>query len=140
MRPRGTQANVGAPLRVYWTHGGSYNLAMSSRSPRTALFPCTLLFSLFMFSGPLSAAADELQIDIANRGLGQEVVITQGDREWFMMIEVTPENTVIIKQEKDHDQYLVDESETHDRPLAPSEVEGAINDYVNSVKTRASKP
>ena len=57
-----------------------------------------------------------------------------------MMVEVTPENTVIIRQEKDHDQYLVDESETHDRPLAQSEVDGAINDYVNSVKARVSKP
>lgn len=99
-----------------------------------------LCFSVFIPSGLISAASDELQIDISNKGLGKEVVITQGAREWFMMVEVTPENTVIIRQEKDHDQYLVDESETHDRPLAPSEVDGAINDYVNSVKARASKP
>jgi hypothetical protein len=89
---------------------------------------------------PVSAAADELQIEITKKGLGKEVVITQGSREWFMLVEVTPENTVIVRQEKDHDKYLVDESETHDRPLAPIEVDGAITDYVNSVKARVQNP
>jgi hypothetical protein len=86
-----------------------------------------------------SASSEDLRIEINKKGLGKEVVITQGTREWFMMVEVTPENTVIVRQEKDHDQYLVDESETHDRPLAPVEVDAAINDYVNSVKARAAK-
>ena len=113
---------------------------MRTTSRRAILLPYLLCFSVFIPSGLISAATDELQIDISNKGLGTEVVITQGAREWFMMVEVTPENTVIIRQEKDHDQYLVDESETHDRPLTPSEVDGAINDYVNSVRARASKP
>lgn len=85
------------------------------------------------------ASSEDLHIEINKKGLGKEVVITQGTREWFMMVEVTPENTVIVRQEKDQDQYLVDESETHDRPLAPVEVDAAINDYVNSVKARAAK-
>ncbi|MEC4890511.1 MAG: hypothetical protein RI101_10665 [Nitrospira sp.] len=87
----------------------------------------------------LAAETDELQIEVAKKGLGKEVVITQGAREWFLMIEVTPENTVIVRQEKDHDKYLVDESETHDRPLAAVEVDAAIADYINSVKARAKK-
>ncbi len=91
-------------------------------------------------SAPVSAAADELQIAISKKGLGKEVVITQGAREWFMLVEVTPENTVIVRQEKDRDQYVLDESETHDRPLAPVEVDAAINDYINSVKARVPKP
>ena len=85
------------------------------------------------------AASDDLQIAISKKGLGKEVVITQGVREWFMLVEVTPENTVIVRQEKDRDQYVVDESETHDRPLAPVEVDAAINDYINSVKARVPK-
>jgi hypothetical protein len=86
------------------------------------------------------AVADDLQIAVSKKGLGKEVVITQGAREWFMLVEVTPENTVIVRQEKDRDQYVLDESETHDRPLAPVEVDAAINDYINSVKARAPKP
>jgi hypothetical protein len=80
---------------------------------------------------------DNLQIEIAKKGLGKEVVITRGTQEWFMMIEVTPENTVVVRQEKDGTRYLVDESETHDRPLTVAEVDAAIADYINSVKTRA---
>ncbi len=81
----------------------------------------------------------ELQIEIQKRGSGKQVVISQGAKEWFMLIEVTPENAVILKQEKDHDRYLVDESETHDRTMTTDEVDAAIRDYVNSVKTRARK-
>ena len=85
------------------------------------------------------SASDDLHIEITKKGLGKEVVITQGAREWFMLIEVTPENSVVLRQEKVHDKYLVDESETHDRPMTAGEVDAAITDYVNSVKTRAIK-
>jgi hypothetical protein len=83
---------------------------------------------------------DTFQVEVVKKGLGKEVIITQGTQEWFMMIEVTPENTVVVRQEKDHDRYLVDESETHDRPMTAGEVDAAISDYINSVKTRAKKP
>ena len=103
-----------------------------------------LLLLILIAGGPvpcraLAAESDELQVEITKKGLGKEVVITQGAKEWFMLIEVTPENTVVVRQEKDHDKYLVDESETHDRPLVPAEVDAAIADYINSVKARAKK-
>ena len=85
------------------------------------------------------SASDNLHVEIKKKGLGKEVIITQGAREWFMLIEVTPENSVILRQEKEHETYLVDESETHDRPMTPGEVDAAITDYVNSVKTRATR-
>ncbi len=84
-------------------------------------------------------ASEDLHIEITKKGLGKEVVITQGAREWFMLIEVTPENSVVLRQEKEQDKYLVDESETHDRPMTTGEVDAAITDYINSVKTRATK-
>lgn len=83
--------------------------------------------------------AEDLQIEITRKGAGKQVVISQGAKEWFMLIDVTPENAVILKQEKDHDRYIVDESETNDRPMTPEEVEAAITDYVNSVRARAQK-
>jgi hypothetical protein len=109
--------------------------------------PAIHLFTILSLALALCAtghAADlstdnDLQIEMSKKGLGKEVVITRGAEEWFMMIEVTPENTVVVRQEKDHDRYLVDESETHDRPMTAGEVDAAISDYVNSVKTRARK-
>ena len=116
---------------------------MSPRSP-IALRIGTLLGVAGLGIGLLTCpaqvgAADALHIEITKKGLGKEVVITKGSREWFMLIEVTPENSVILRQEKDHDHYLVDQSETHDRPMTAGEVDAAITDYVNSVKSRTAK-
>ena len=122
----------------------SYNLStMSRRSPLT-LWISTLLGIAVLGVGLLTSpssiyASDDLHIEITKKGLGKEVVITQGAREWFMLIEVTSENSVVLRQEKKHGTYLVDESETHDRPMTTGEVDAAITDYVNSVKTRAKK-
>jgi hypothetical protein len=77
-----------------------------------------------------------LQIDVTKIGLGKEVVITKGSKEWFMRVEVTPENSVVVRQEKEGERYLLDESETHDRSMTAAEVDAAIADFVNSVKTR----
>lgn len=108
------------------------------------LLVSTLLGIAFLGLGLLTtpssaSASDDLQIEITKKGLGKEVVITQGAREWFMLIEVTPENSVVLRQEKEQDKYLVDESETHDRPMTTGEVDAAITDYINSVKARATK-
>ncbi len=115
---------------------------MSHHSPFTVRFGSLLRIALGMGLLALPAsvlAADELHVEITKKGLGKEVVITQGAREWFMLIEVTPENSVVIRQEKEQDKYLVDESETHDRPMTTGEVDAAIADYINSVKARATK-
>lgn len=88
---------------------------------------------------PVSAAEEELKVDVVKKGLGKEVLIRKGNKEWFMMIEVTPENTVVVRQEKQNETYLVDESETHDRSMTPGEVDTAIEDFINSVKTRVKK-
>ena len=122
----------------------SYNRStMSRRSPLTLRISTLLgiaVLGVGLFTIPSSVwASDDLHIEITKKGLGKEVVITQGAREWFMLIEVTPENSVVLRQEKEHDMYLVDESETHDRPMTVGEVDAALTDYVNSVKARATK-
>jgi hypothetical protein len=87
----------------------------------------------------LVAADEDLQVEVMKKGLGKEVSIKKGTKEWFMLVEVTPENTVVIRQEKDNETYLVDESETHDRPLTSAEVDTVIDDFINSVKTQAKR-
>lgn len=114
------------------------------RLPKRHAVGCVLVLAGSLFGlQPTRAeerpADEELHIEIVKKGIGKQVVITQRSREWFMMVEVTPENTVVIRQEKDGDRYLVDESETHDRPLTPGEVDAAVADYVNSVKARVKR-
>lgn len=88
--------------------------------------------------GPAEAQSPggDYHVEVSKKGLGKEAVIKKGDKEWFMMIEVTPENTVIIRQEKEKDVYLVDESETHDRAMTGEEVNAAIEAFVNGVKSQ----
>lgn len=127
---------------------------MNSRThcPRKPLRLTILLVILLCFSrsglSPAGAtdpaqspagSEEGLQIEVTKKGLGKEVTIRKSGKEWYMLIEVTPENTVVVRQEKDGDKYLVDESETHDRSLTKEEVDGAIADYVNSVKTQVKK-
>ena len=103
-----------------------------------------LITALAFMIGPVwppavSAGEEELKIEITKKGLGKEVTIRKGNKEWFMMIEVTPENTVIVRQEKQNETYLVDESETHDRSMTPGEVDAAIEDFIGSVKIQVKK-
>ena len=110
-------------------------------SRHLAIFGLILGLSTAGVIAPEAAAADavvesDLQIDITKIGLGKEVVMTQGKKEWFMRVEVTPENSVIVRQEKQGERYLLDESEMHDRAMTPAEVDAAINDFINSVKTK----
>ena len=90
-------------------------------------------------AGSSPGSEESLQIEVMKKGLGKEVSIRQGAKEWFMLVEVTPENTVVIRQEKDNEAYLVDESETHDRSLTTTEVDTVIDDFINSVKTRLKR-
>lgn len=112
---------------------------------RRGVLPALFCLGLLIAGWPgdlppaVGASQDELQVDVRERGLGKEVTIRQGAKEWFMLIEVTPDNTIILRQEKEHDTYLVDESETHDRAFSDAEVDTAIRDYINSVKHQVKK-
>lgn len=84
-----------------------------------------------------AASGDELLVEVHKKGVGKEAVIHKGNKEWYMLVEVAEGTTVIIRQEKDGEIYLLDESETHDRALSGPEIDGVIEDFINSVKTRA---
>ncbi len=115
---------------------------MASSTRRRKQFMWLPLMGVLLLSAPvpaIAAADEDLEVEITKKGLGKEVVIKQGPKEWFMLVEVTPENTVVLRQEKVNETYLVDESETHDRAMSSSEVDTAIADYVNSVKARVNR-
>jgi hypothetical protein len=111
---------------------------MSRVARRLLALPAAMLILAFVWAAPARSADSpgDYQVEVTKKGLGKEAVVRKGDKEWFMMIEVTPENTVIIRQEKDKDVYLVDESETHDRAMTADEVNAAIDAFVTGVKSQ----
>lgn len=101
--------------------------------------------ALMLSAGSLSALAEAPQangapeVEINKKGLGKEAIVRNGAHEWYMLVEVTPDNTVIVRQHKQGETYLVDESETHDRPFLSQEVDDAIRDFVSSAKAEAAQ-
>ena len=131
--------------------GSDTNCTWTTFACVTLMVPAFVLISL-PWTTPASAtepapppatasppASQELQVEVTKKGLGKEVSIKRGNKEWFMLIEVTPENTVVVRQEKENETYLLDESETHDRPMTKGEVDVAIEDFINSVKTQVKR-
>jgi hypothetical protein len=114
-------------------NGGVARFALS-----LLFWSCSLIPTFIMAQSP--SGHEELQIEITKIGLGKEVVMTEGSMEWFMRVEVTPENTVVVRQEKQGERYLIDESETHDRSMTAVEVDAAITDFINHVKVKRQKP
>jgi hypothetical protein len=111
-------------------------VATSILCVESLLLPASLAADSSVSAVPDTTTPQDLEIEITKKGLGKEVSLRKGVKEWFMLVEVTPENTVVIRQEKENDAYLVDESETHDRPLTATEVDTVIDDFINSVKTQ----
>jgi hypothetical protein len=105
---------------------------------------CGLLVAAIspFLSGP-GAAQDgpdhSLEVEVNKKGLGKEAVLRKGPHEWYILVEVTPDNTVVLRQEKNLDAYVLDESETHDRPFTPVEVDAMIEEFLSSAKVQAAK-
>jgi hypothetical protein len=118
----------------------SHSVPVHYRRGLALLLLAYWMLSLLAAVPAFGQETEEMQIEITKIGLGKEVVITQGPMEWFMRVEVTPENTVVVRQEKQGERYLVDESETHDRSMTAAEVDGAITDFINHVKVKRQKP
>jgi hypothetical protein len=122
-----------------------YRTAVSALSAALSSLPGLVAIMLLGLAGtapaaePAPPAGDDLQIEVVKKGLGKEVSIRKGTKEWYMLIEVTSDNTVVVRQEKDNETYLVDESETHDRAMTKGEVDAAIDDFISGVKAQVRK-
>lgn len=66
-------------------------------------------------------------------------MISRGAKERFMLIDVTPENSIIPRQETHHDRCIVDESGRHAPPNDLRKNRAAITGYINSVKVCVQK-
>lgn len=113
------------------------------RASRTVRLALGVALTLSALSTQVCAEAPQgdgaPDVEINKKGLGKEAIVRAGAHEWYLLVEVTPDNTVIVRQHKNGETYLVDESETHDRPFLTQEVDDAIRDFVSSAKAEAAQ-
>jgi hypothetical protein len=75
------------------------------------------------------------QVEIKKLPTGKEATITQGEKEWFIHIDVDDNRTMIIRTESTKGQETKNNPEIVDRPMSNAEVDRIINDWISGVKS-----
>jgi hypothetical protein len=80
-------------------------------------------------------ATNSPQVEIKKLSTGKEATITQGEKEWFIHIDVDDNRTMIIRTESTKGQETKNSPEIVDRPMSNAEVDRVINDWISGVKS-----
>jgi hypothetical protein len=75
------------------------------------------------------------EVEIKKHSTGKEATIRLGDKEWFILIDVDQDRTMIIRTESVKGQELQNQPEIVDRPMSNAEVDLVINDFVSGIKS-----
>lgn len=96
-----------------------------------------LLLTLFATEILLAAgpAANSPQVEIKKHATGKEATITHGDLEWFILIDVDQDRTMIIRTESKNGKEMKNAPEVVDRPMSNTEVDRVINDWASGIKS-----
>jgi len=80
-------------------------------------------------------ATNSPQVEIKKLSTGKEATITQGEKEWFIHIDVDDNRTMIIRTESTKGRETKNSPEIVDRPMSNAEVDRVINDWISGVKS-----
>jgi len=83
-------------------------------------------------AGPAASSPD---VEIKKHSTGKEAIIRQGEKEWFIHIDVDQDRTMILRTESDKGQELNNQAEIIDRPMSNSEVDRLLSDFVSGIKS-----
>jgi len=75
------------------------------------------------------------EVEIKKHSTGKEAVVRQGEKEWFIHIDVDQDRTMILRTESDKGQELNNQAEIIDRPMSNSEVDRLLSDFVSGIKS-----
>jgi hypothetical protein len=96
-----------------------------------------MLVTLFA-PGTLPAAgpsAKAPEVEIKKHSTGKEATIRQGDREWYIYIDVDDNRTMIIHTESVNGKETNNAPEVVDRPMSNAEVDRVITDWASGIKS-----
>ena len=75
------------------------------------------------------------QVEIKKHSTGKEATIRHGEKEWFILIDVDQDWTMIIRTESNKGKETNNTPEIIERPMSNAEVDRVINDFVSGVKS-----
>ena len=94
---------------------------------------CALLMTLAPAWADPAPASPE--VEIKKHSTGKEAFVRQGEKEWFIHIDVDQDRTMILRTESDKGQELNNQAEIIDRPMSNSEVDRLLSDFVSGIKS-----
>lgn len=96
-----------------------------------------VLVTLF-FQGPLPAAGSSAaspELEIKKHPTGKEATMTHGDKEWYILVDVDDNRTMILRTESKSGKETKNQSEVVERPMSNAEVDRVINDWASGIKS-----
>lgn len=75
------------------------------------------------------------QVEIKKLSTGKEATVRQGEKEWYILIDVDQDRTMIIRSESNAGKETSNKPEIVERPMSNSEVDHIIRDYVAGIKS-----
>jgi hypothetical protein len=83
-------------------------------------------------AGPAASSPD---VEIKKHSTGKEAIVRQGEKEWFIHIDVDQDRTMILRTESEKGQEINNQAEIIDRPMSNSEVDRLVSDFVSGIKS-----
>ena len=94
---------------------------------------------LLPLSGNILQAAEPAaaapQVEVKKHSTGKEATVRHGEKEWFILIDVDQDRTMIIRTESNMGKETKNTPEIIERPMSSAEVDRIINDFISGIKS-----
>jgi hypothetical protein len=118
-------------------NGRSMRAKRNDRGGLKAAFGAILGGMLLAAGWPALAgpAGSSPEVEIKKHSTGKEAIIRQGEKEWFIHIDVDQDRTMVLRTESEKGREISNQAEIIDRPMSHSEVDRLLNDLVSGIKS-----
>lgn len=110
-------------------------LQMPANSRRLLPPVFCLVLGCAFFTAGLALAAGSPEVEIKKHPTGKEATVRYGEREWFILIDVDQDRTMIIRTESSKGKEIKNTPEIIERPMSSAEVDRIINDFISGIKS-----
>jgi hypothetical protein len=87
------------------------------------------------YPGAAEPASASPQVEIKKLSTGKEATLRQGEKEWYILIDVDQDRTMIIRSATDKGRETSNTPEIVERPMSNAEVDRIIADWASGIKS-----